>query len=105
VLIEILISVFLGVVCGLVTGLLPGIHINLVGTILVSFSAGIFLKLNPIFLVVFIVSLAIAHTFFDFIPSIFLGCPDTETQLSILPGHQMLKEGKGYEAVMLTAYG
>jgi putative membrane protein len=105
VLIEILISVFLGVVCGLVTGLLPGIHINLVGTILVSFSAGIFLSLNPIFLVVFIVSLAIAHTFFDFIPSIFLGCPDTETQLSILPGHQMLNEGKGYEAVMLTAYG
>jgi putative membrane protein len=105
VLIEILISIALGVLCGLITGLLPGIHINLVGTILVSLSAGIFLNLNSIFLIVFIASMAIAHTFFDFIPSIFLGCPDTETQLSILPGHQMLNEGKGYEAVMLTAYG
>jgi putative membrane protein len=105
VLIEILTSILIGVACGVITGLLPGIHINLVGTILVSLSAGIFLEINPIFLTVFIVSMAITHTFIDFIPSIFLGCPDTDTQLSILPGHQMLKEGKGYEAVMLTAYG
>jgi len=104
-LIEILISILIGVAFGLVTGLLPGIHINLIGAILVSLSAGIFLNLNPLFLIIFIASMAIAHTFFDFIPSIFLGCPDTETQLSILPGHQMLKEGNGYEAVMLTAYG
>jgi putative membrane protein len=105
VLIEILISIFIGILCGAITGLLPGIHINLVGTILVSLSAGIFLNINPLFLVIFICSMAITHTFVDFIPSIFLGCPDTDTQLSILPGHQMLKEGKGYEAVMLTAYG
>jgi putative membrane protein len=105
VLIEILTSILIGVACGVITGLLPGIHINLVGTILVSLSAEIFLKINPIFLTVFIVSMAITHTFIDFIPSIFLGCPDSDTQLSILPGHQMLKEGRGYEAVMLTAYG
>ena len=41
----------------------------------------------------------------SFIPSIFLGCPDTDTELSILPGHELLKQGLGYEAVILTCYG
>ncbi len=104
-LIEILISTLIGVFAGTITGLLPGIHINLVGTILVGLSATLFSMVNPTYLISFIASMAITHTFIDFIPSIFLGCPDTETQLSVLPGHELLKEGKGYEAVMLTAVG
>ena len=104
-LIEILLFVFLGILAGTFTGLAPGIHINLIGAILVSLSASIFSGINSIFFIIFIASMAIAHTFIDFIPSIFLGCPDTETQLSVLPGHELLKEGKGYEAIMLTAYG
>lgn len=103
--IEIIISILIGVLAGTFTGLIPGIHINLVGTILVGLSATVFSQINPNYLIVFIASMAIAHTFVDFIPSIFLGCPDTDTQLSVLPGHELLKEGKGYEAVMLTAKG
>jgi len=102
---EILISILIGILAGTITGLLPGVHINLVGTILVGLSATVFSIINPIYLISFIASMAITHTFIDFIPSIFLGCPDTETQLSVLPGHELLKEGKGYEAVMLTAKG
>ena len=49
--------------------------------------------------------MAITHTFIDFIPSILLGCPDTDTELSILPGHKLLKKGKAYEGILLTAYG
>ncbi|MDD5699577.1 MAG: tripartite tricarboxylate transporter permease [Candidatus Nanoarchaeia archaeon] len=104
-LIEIIISLLSGILAGTFTGLFPGIHINLVGTILVSLSAGILASVNPVFLAVFIVSMAIAHTFLDFIPSVFLGCPDTDTSLSVLPGHELLKDGKGCEAVALTAYG
>ncbi len=104
-LIEIFLSLVLGILAGTLTGLAPGIHINLIGTILVGLSATFFSGINPIFLIVFIASMAIAHTFIDFIPSIFLGCPDTETQLSVLPGHELLRKGKGYEAVMLTAQG
>lgn len=104
-LIEILISTFIGVLAGTLTGLLPGVHINLVGTILVGLSATLFSVINPIYLISFIAAMAITHTFIDFIPSIFLGCPDTDTQLSVLPGHELLKEGRGYEAVMLTAIG
>jgi putative membrane protein len=104
-LIEIIVSIVLGILAGAFTGIIPGIHINLVGAILVSLSATLFFSINPLFLIIFISSMAIAHTFIDFIPSIFLGCPDTETQLSILPGHEMLKEGNGYEAVRLTSKG
>jgi len=104
-LLELIISTAIGICAGIFTGLVPGIHTNLVGVFLVSIS-GSFLFMNSIYLVIFIVSMTITHTFLDFIPSIFLGCPEAgETELSILPGHKMLKQGKGYEAVMLTAYG
>ena len=104
-LIEILVFLMLGILFGIITGLIPGIHINIVGVLLVSLSATIFFSINPVYFVVFISSMAITHTFLDFIPSIFLGCPDTDTELSILPGHELLKKGLGYEAIILTAYG
>jgi len=104
-LIEIILFLILGIIFGTFTGLIPGIHINLIGAFLVSLSFTVFYSINPIYLVVFITSMAITHTFVDFIPSIFLGCPDTDTELSILPGHELLKKGQGYEAIILTAYG
>ncbi len=104
-LIEIMLALFLGILVGTLTGLIPGIHINLIGVFLISLSASLFISINPNYLLVFIVSAAITHTFVDFIPSIFLGCPDTDTELSILPGHELLKQGQGYEAVILTCYG
>jgi|TARA_Y100000310_G_scaffold279891_1_gene299283 putative membrane protein len=104
-LIEIILFLVFGIFAGTVTGLIPGIHINLIGAILVSLSVSLFYSVNSIYIVVFIVAMAITHTFVDFIPSIFLGCPDTDTELSILPGHELLKQGKGYEAILLTCYG
>ena len=104
-LLAILAALLLGVTCGTITGLIPGIHINLIGIFLVSLSASLFSSINPIYFVVFIVSMAIAHTFIDFIPSVFLGCPDTDTELSVLPGHELLKQGQGYQAIVLTCYG
>src|SRR3989344_1051751 len=105
-LIEIILFLFLGIAAGTFTGLIPGIHINLIGILLISLiSLPLFASLNPIYFVVFITSMAITHTFVDFIPSIFLGCRDTDTELSILPGHELLKEGLGHEAVVISAYG
>ena len=104
-LIQILIALLLGVFAGIITGLIPGIHVNLVGIIIISLSVSWFSSIEPIYLIVFITSMAITHTFLDFIPSILLGCPDTDTELSVLPGHELLKKGLGYEAIILTAYG
>jgi len=101
-LLELIVFLFIGVLFGTFTGLTPGIHINLVVGILISIP---FLGLNPVYLVVFISAMAITHTFLDFVPSVFLGCPDTDTELSILPGHELLKNKKGFEAVYLSNLG
>ncbi|HDK42142.1 MAG TPA: hypothetical protein ENG87_02080, partial [Candidatus Pacearchaeota archaeon] len=104
-LIQISLFLLTGILAGTITGLIPGIHINLVGIIIVSLSVSYLSPISPIYLIVFIVSMAITHTFIDFIPSILLGCPDTDTELSVLPGHKLLKKGLGYEAIILTCYG
>jgi len=54
---------------------------------------------------VFIIAMSVTHTFLDSIPSIFLGAPDADMALGVLPGHRLLLEGKGYEAVKLTVIG
>jgi putative membrane protein len=102
---ELLIPLLIGIILGIVTGLLPGIHTNLLSTILVALSS-FFLKIfSPIELVTLIVAMGITNTFIDTIPSIYLGAPDEDSALSILPGHRMLLEGKGHEAVCYTVIG
>jgi putative membrane protein len=103
-LIEIIIAIALGILFGTLTGLMPGIHINLIAAILLSLTATLS-KVAPLSLAVFIISLAITHTFLDFIPSIYLGAPDEDSFLSVLPGHEFLLEGEGHQAVLLTLYG
>jgi len=100
---EIIIALAIGIIAGTITGLAPGIHVNLVSAFLLAITP--LLALQPLVLVVFIVAMTTTHTFVDFIPSIFLGSPDESTGLAILPGHELLLKGKGYEAVILTLYG
>jgi putative membrane protein len=106
---EIILALLIGIIAGSISGIIPGIHINLVSALLLSISTALIsssLNIQPLFLVIFLVSMATAHTFIDFIPSIFLGAPDQDdTALSILPGHEMLTKGQAYEAVIITAYG
>ena len=104
-LIELLLFLFLGILAGTLTGLFPGIHINLIGALLISASASFLFFIPAIYLIVFIVSMAITHTFLAFIPSVLLGAPEDGTELSVLPGHDMLKKGLGLQAVSLTSLG
>lgn len=102
---QLLLALFCGVAAGIVTGITPGIHINLVSVLLVSLS-GYFLGFtSPLMLGAFIVAMAITHTFLDIIPTVFLGAPDSDTSLGVLPGHRLLLKGKGYEAVKLNVIG
>jgi len=102
---QIFLALAIGITAGTVTGLIPGIHINLIAAILISLSIFFLQFTTPTILLIFIVAMSITHTFIDFIPSIFLGAPDEDTILSILPGHELLKQGKGYQAIVLTTYG
>ena len=107
----------LGVLTGIATGLLPGLHVNNIAIILLSLSGIIIAAFSFLYeydlseefilvlICVFIISTSISHTFHDVIPSTFLGAPDEDTALSVLPAHSLLMEGKGYEAVALSAMG
>jgi len=104
-LLEIFIACLLGICLGIITGLIPGIHVNLISVILLTLSVYLLQHVSALVVCVIIISMAITHTFLDTIPSVFLGAPDPSTVLSILPGHRLLLEGKGFEAVMLTVVG
>jgi len=107
----------LGVITGIATGLLPGLHVNNIALILLSLSGAIVSAFSFLFeygiseefilvlISIYIISTSISHTFHDVIPSTFLGAPDEDMALSVLPAHSLLLEGKGYEAVALSAMG
>jgi len=103
--IYLILALLLGILAGTITGLIPGIHINLIAIILLGFSTTLLQITSPITLIIFITSMAITHTFIDYIPSIFLGAPDEDTALSILPGHKLLLQGRAFYAIIFTLYG
>ncbi len=101
-LLEIFLFSLLGIVIGTILGLLPGAHLNNTIPLMLLLLP---LLNSPYYLAVLIVSTAIAQVFTSFIPSIFLGSPDPDQSLSVLPGHRLLSEGRGYEAIRLTVIG
>jgi putative membrane protein len=103
---NLIIALLLGCSAGVFTGLAPGIHVNTVAAGVLASLAFLTKWFSPLSLGVFLVAMVIMHCFTDFIPAIFLGAPDDgETALSVLPGHKMLLEGRGYDALKLTVIG
>lgn len=102
---QILVAILLGVVAGTFTGLVPGVHVNLISVILLSVSSSLLGVVSVEGVSCFIVAMSIVHSFVSTIPSIFLGAPDPALALSVLPGHRLLFEGRGFDAVKLTVVG
>lgn len=102
---EIIVSILIGILLGAISGLTPGVHINLISTLILTFSPALLNFFTPLTLAIIILSMAVTHTFLDFIPSVYLGAPDPDTATIILPAHRMLLDGKGYEAVSLSMIG
>ncbi len=102
---EIMLAIIIGVALGTFTGLAPGIHINLVSVLIITVSPFLLTLTTPLNLAVVIVAMSVTHTFLDAIPSIYLGAPDSEEVLSVLPGHKMLLQGNAYHAVVLNTIG
>ena len=100
-----LLVILVGLLAGTITGLIPGIHVNTFSAIIVSLTPILLTFIPPLPLIILIVSMATTHTFLNFIPSIFLGAPDSDTALSILPGHKLLNQGRGYIAVIYSLHG
>jgi len=90
----------MGCIAGVLTGLIPGIHVNTIALLVLAIAPE-----NDFNFVLFLVSMAVVHSFVDFIPSIGLGAPSTDNFLSVLPGHRFLLKGKGFQAIKLSVIG
>lgn len=92
-----------GLVLGTITGLLPGLHPNTVLFLLLP----VYLATQPPAMpfIAFAAGMSVVHTFVSFIPSILLGAPDGSTALSVHPGHEYVRAGRGFEAIEMTVYG
>ncbi len=108
----------IGTAAGVATGLTPGLHVNTVAAMILAFQGGLSAlaaalfawaapSLDDLLLIVaaMVIGNVVSHTFLDYVPSIFLGAPEAETALSVLPGHRMLLRGRGLEAIRLSAQG
>jgi putative membrane protein len=95
----------MGFCLGTVSGLVPGVHSNTLASILLSLQGLLISVIGPEGLASALFSALIAHTFLDSIPSTYLGIPDPDTALSVLPAHALCLEGLGEEAVRIAALG
>jgi putative membrane protein len=101
---DILLLFAAGMTLGVLAGLVPGLHPNTLLVIIVSlfWLSG---ETNPLGALTLVVSMSVSNAIVNFIPSIFFGAPEPDSCLSVLPGHRLLMEGMGYEALFLTVAG
>jgi len=101
-----LLSLFAGYFLGVISGLIPGIHSNNFALVLLAFSPMLSEHGLPLVCIAaMILANSLSHTFHDIIPAIFLGAPGDDLALAVLPGHTLLLEGRGAEAIRLSALG
>ena len=96
---------FTGVTLGIIAGFVPGIHSNTLAGLLAACSVPLIVVFGIDGISVMIVSMMVVYTFADILPSTFLGVPDPDTVLSVLPAHNLCLMGNGEEAVRVSALG
>jgi len=100
---HIALALVLGCALGLISGLVPGIHVNTLAAMLVSLSLVLTIPFNALAIVV--LCAAVVHSFVSIVPSILLGAPNPDTALAVLPAHRLVLDGRGLEALRLSALG
>ncbi|MDD5557919.1 MAG: tripartite tricarboxylate transporter permease [bacterium] len=95
----------LGTVIGALLSMVPALHIyNVCGIILIAWYARP--GLIPVEAVpAFFMSLLVAFSFINTIPSMFFGAPDESAVFVVLPGQKYMLQGRGFEASILTGVG
>ncbi len=95
---HMLVEILIGSTLGIIAGLTPGIHSNTFAVLTVIYAS----RLENAW--VLIVSSAIAYTIADIVPTTLLGVPDEETALATFPAHEMVLEGRAFEAISISAF-
>ncbi len=102
-----------GAAIGSFTGIVPGIHVNTLAAMMAAaypaidgmLSGPVPAEYVPTLVSCCIVSASVVHSFVDFVPSAFIGAPDADEALSVLPAHRLLLAGEGMTAVRAAAVG
>ncbi|WP_436933550.1 tripartite tricarboxylate transporter permease [Halovenus marina] len=92
-----------GVVLGTVSGLVPGLHANNFALLLAGFAPAI--PAPPLQVGAAMLAAGVVHTFLDIVPALALGVPDPAMAPTALPGHRLVLQGRGREALRLSALG
>lgn len=114
-----MVGALLGAALGLFAGLVPGLHTNNISQATVAGRAAALAAIGWVVAGAasagsmealfgtcgFLIGVSLGHSFTDEIPAVFLGAPDPETALSVLPGHRLLMSGQGASAVKAAAAG
>ena len=95
--------VLFGVVLGTCSGLTPGLHANNFALLLASVVPS--LPGPTTALGAAMLAAGVVHTFLDVVPALALGVPDPATAAVTLPGHRLVLDGRGREALRLSALG
>ena len=98
-----LLFVFAGVALGTVSGLVPGLHANNFALLLAA--AVPVVPGPPRFVGAAMLAAGVVHTFLDVVPALALGVPDAAMAATAIPGHRLVIQGRGREALRLSALG
>ncbi|MEM2678955.1 MAG: tripartite tricarboxylate transporter permease [Candidatus Hadarchaeales archaeon] len=90
-----------GVLLGVITGMIPGLHVNNLTPAFVILAGGS----GSVEIASLIVAMSITNVFVSYIPSTYLGVPEEGTELSVLPAHRLLLDGRGHYAIKLVIFG
>jgi putative membrane protein len=92
-----------GVVLGTLSGLVPGLHANNFALLLAGAAERV--PGPPVLVAAAMLAAGVVHTFLDVVPATALGVPDPAMAAGALPAHRLVAEGRGPEALRLSALG
>jgi len=92
-----------GIALGTVSGLVPGLHANTFALLLAGFAPAI--PAPSLYVGAAMLAAGVTHTFLDVVPALALGVPDPAMAPTALPGHRLVLQGRGREAIRLSALG
>ena len=92
-----------GVALDTVSGLVPGLHANNMALLLAGVAPSV--PGPPLYVGMAMLAAGVTHTFLEIVPTLALGVPDPAMAVAALPGHRLVLEGRGREALRLSALG
>jgi putative membrane protein len=97
------VAIAAGVCLGTVSGLVPGLHANTLALLLAATAGSV--PGPRLYVGAAMLAAGVTHTFLDVVPALALGVPDPAMAAGALPSHRLVIEGRGREALRLSALG